>query len=119
MPTYRKVSGNRVARVAKSPVVSLKPLRGNQAGMGQHSRLIGGLLATRFDNRINTHRPDEHPPTIRKVPAATVPYGDSISRNGQTVWVALDGDQLICVAATAEEARRKSRAIRKSLIANG
>ena len=35
-----------------------------------------------------------------------MPYGDSISRNGQTVWAAYDGERLVCVAASADEARR-------------
>lgn len=45
--------------------------------------------------------------TVRKVDARSVPYGDSISRNGRTVWIALDGDRVVCVAATSKEARRK------------
>jgi hypothetical protein len=60
-------------------------------------------------NRIFPHMLDPRPPTIRKVPADSVPYGESISRNGRTVWSASDGERLVCVAATAEEARRKYR----------
>ena len=60
-------------------------------------------MPTRFDNKINTHGPDRHPPpTIRKVDASTVPYGESISRNGRSVWVVLDGERLVCIAATAD-----------------
>lgn len=44
---------------------------------------------------------------MRKVPASSVPHGESITRNGKTVWVGLDGERVICVAATAGEARRK------------
>lgn len=58
-------------------------------------------------NRIFPHRPDPRPPTLRKVPADSVPF---ISRNGRTVWAAYDGDgTLVCVAATADEARIKYR----------
>ncbi|MGB7554471.1 MAG: hypothetical protein WBM04_08855 [Candidatus Korobacteraceae bacterium] len=70
-------------------------------------------------NRIATYSPDPHPPTIRKVPANSVPYGESISRNGRTVWIAMDGERLVCIAATAVEARRKYRDICRSLIAKG
>lgn len=44
---------------------------------------------------------------VRKVPADSVPYGTDISRNGRTVWIALDGARVVCVAATSEEVRRK------------
>jgi len=44
-------------------------------------------------------------PTIRKVLASTVPYGDSICTRGKHVWCAYDGDILVCVGATAKEAR--------------
>lgn len=60
-------------------------------------------------NRIYPRRADPHPPTLRKVPADSVPFGDSISCNGRTVWVSYDGDTLLAVAATADEARRKFR----------
>jgi hypothetical protein len=46
---------------------------------------------------------------VRKVPADSVPYGSSISHNGKTVWAAYDGERLVCVAATAPQARRKYR----------
>jgi hypothetical protein len=52
---------------------------------------------------------DPHPPTIRKVPVDSVPYGASISTNGRTVFAAYDGERLVCVAASATEARRKYR----------
>jgi hypothetical protein len=67
----------------------------------------------RHGNRISKPpRSDPHPPTVRKVPAGSVPYGDSISRNGSSVWAAFNDDgKLICVAATAGEARRKYRSI--------
>jgi hypothetical protein len=66
-------------------------------------------MATRFSNRIKRNRPDEHPPTVRKVPANSVPYGESISHNGLTVWVALDGERVVCVGATSDEVRSKYR----------
>ena len=49
---------------------------------------------------------------MRKVPADSVPYGASISRNGSTVWAAYYDGQLVGVAATADAARRKWRAWR-------
>ena len=53
---------------------------------------------------------DLHPPTVRKVPADSVPYGSSISHNGRTVWAAYDEvGTLIAVAATSDEVRRKYR----------
>lgn len=70
-------------------------------------------------NRISTHSQDKHPPTIRKVDASTVPFGESISRNGKHVYVAYDGERRVCIAATATEARRKYREICKSLIKKG
>ena len=70
---------------------------------------------SRHGNRISKpHSPDPHPPTVRKVPADSVPYGDSISRNGSSVWAAYDDNgRLICVCATAGEARRKYRSIKR------
>jgi hypothetical protein len=48
---------------------------------------------------------------VRKVPANSVPYGESISINGKYVWAAYAGDELIAVAATSSEARAKYRAV--------
>jgi hypothetical protein len=62
------------------------------------------------NKRSDTHRPDSErfrELSIRKVQADSVPYGDSISRNGRTVWAAFHSDQLIAVGATVGEARRK------------
>ncbi len=70
-------------------------------------------------NRISRRSPDRNQPTIRKVDASTVPYGESITRDGRTVWAALDGERVVCVAATATEARRKFREICKSLAPMG
>jgi hypothetical protein len=66
-------------------------------------------MPTRFENRINRHSADSHPPTVRKVPADSVPFGSDISLNGRTVWIALDGDRVIAVAATSAEVRVKYR----------
>jgi hypothetical protein len=66
----------------------------------------------RDGNRVSHggHSADPHPPTVRKVPADSVPYGESISRNGRTVFVAFnDAGQLVCVGATSSEVRRKYR----------
>jgi hypothetical protein len=59
----------------------------------------------------NTARgPDRYRPTrIAKVPANSVPYGSSISRNGNTVWAAYDGEVIVAVGATATEVRAKYR----------
>ena len=58
------------------------------------------------------HRPDsERWPemSIRKVAASSVPFGESVSRNGKTCWAAYHKDQLIAVGATHDEARAKYR----------
>ena len=98
MLTYRKVLGERVAPVAKSLAMSTTWI-----GMGTVSRQV--MREPR--NRIFAHKPDPHPPTIRKVPSDSVPYGESISLNGKHVWAAYDGDTLVAVAPTAGEARLK------------
>jgi hypothetical protein len=62
------------------------------------------------DNRINTNPHKELDIDVRKVPADSVPYGESISTRGDYVWCAYDErGTLVCVAATADEARRKYR----------
>ena len=66
-------------------------------------------------NRIPKRWMDPNPPTLKKVPASSVPYGESISTNGRTVWVALDGERIVCVAATADEARRKFKEIQRRI----
>ena len=48
-------------------------------------------------------------PIIRKQPADSVPYGESISTRGGYVYFAYDGDRLVATAATAGEARRRYR----------
>lgn len=69
-------------------------------------------MPTRFDNRINRHGPDNHSPTVRKVPADSVPFGSDICRNGQgTVWVAMEGDRVVAVGATSAEVRVKYREV--------
>ena len=55
---------------------------------------------------------------VRKVSAASVPYGSSISRNGRTVWAAYDSDgALVTVAATSAEARSRYLRIKDDEIA--
>ena len=51
-------------------------------------------------------------PTVRKVLASTVPYGDAIFTRGEHVWAVCDGDRLVCVAATSKEARELYRKVR-------
>jgi hypothetical protein len=46
-------------------------------------------------------------PTIVKVLASTVPYGDAICTRGEHVWCAYDGDRLVCVGATSKQARER------------
>lgn len=62
----------------------------------------------RHGNRLGAYKPDA-PIDVRKVPANSVPYGESISRNGLTVWVVMDGDSVASVGATSQEVRRKYR----------
>jgi hypothetical protein len=56
------------------------------------------------------HKPDPLL-KVRKVPADSVPFGDSISRNGRTVWAAYRADELIAIGATAPEARANYRSV--------
>jgi len=46
-------------------------------------------------------------PTLKHVPAASVPYGEQITRRGDKVWAAYSDDELIAIGATAKEARAK------------
>ncbi len=62
----------------------------------------------RHGNRMN-HGPVHAPVEVHKVPADSVPYGDAITQYGGCVWCAYDDGVLVCVAATAPEARRKYR----------
>jgi hypothetical protein len=67
----------------------------------------------RHGNKVWPHRPDPNPPTILKVPADSVPFGESISNNGRTVWAAYEGDELIAVAPTSAEVRAKFSEVRR------
>ena len=49
-------------------------------------------------------------PTIRKQRADSVPYGPDIAR-GPYVYCAYDGEVLIAVGATVDEAKRKYRRV--------
>jgi hypothetical protein len=62
-----------------------------------------------MDNKIDRSGSRSPKPTVRKLPADTVPYGTDISRNGKHVWCAYDGETLIAVGPTADEARAKYR----------
>lgn len=46
--------------------------------------------------------------TLRKVPAASVPYGHHRA-NGTSLWAAYDGEVLVATAATKTQARRAYR----------
>jgi hypothetical protein len=54
-------------------------------------------------------------PILHKMPSSSVPYGSSISLDGEHVWAAYrpDGETLVCVGATPNEARRKYRAVQR------
>jgi hypothetical protein len=69
-------------------------------------------MTTRPTNKISPRGRRHDVPTIRKIPADSVPYGESISANGRAVWAAYDGETLVAVAASAGEARRKYGEIR-------
>jgi hypothetical protein len=65
----------------------------------------------RATNRVHTNQRTPLPDgAIRKQLASTVPYGENIARRGGSVWVAYVGEQVVGVAATADEARRMYRA---------
>jgi hypothetical protein len=73
-------------------------------------------LEKRKARKPQTRQQDKHsyptkdPPIVRKVPADSVPFGDCISTNAETVWAAYDSrGTLIAAAATSAEARSKYR----------
>ena len=71
-----------------------------------------GILGS-HGNKICPHRPAHDAPIVRKVRADSVPFGDSISINGRTVWAAYNPDgELVAVAATAKEVRKKYSVLR-------
>ncbi len=58
------------------------------------------------------HRPDsERFPalSLRKVDADSVPYGESVSRNGRVCWAAFHDGAFVCCAATRDECWTKYR----------
>jgi hypothetical protein len=57
----------------------------------------------------NKYRPDRPGLSIVKVPADSVPYGESISHNGRTVWAAYFNGSLVAVGYSADDARRGYR----------
>jgi hypothetical protein len=61
------------------------------------------------------YKPDPPELSIVKVPADSVPFGESISTNGRTVWAAYHDGELAAVGGTADEARRKWRVWRVRL----
>ena len=61
-------------------------------------------------NKVYSRRPasERHPErSIRKVDASTVAYGESVTRNGSTCWAAYHNGELVAVAGSAPEARRR------------
>lgn len=65
----------------------------------------------RWHIKSESRRPQTMP-TVRKVPADSVPYGTDICTRGNSVWAAYDGDVVVAVAPTADEARKKWRTYR-------
>ncbi len=50
---------------------------------------------------------DKYPVPV-KVPADSVPFGSDVSRNGKHAWVIYLDGELLCMGATAKEAKRHS-----------
>ena len=46
--------------------------------------------------------------SIVKVPADSVPFGKEVSKNGRGVWAVYEAGELLCLAPTTKEARRKA-----------
>jgi len=67
-----------------------------------------GHMATRWTNKIKIGSRRVQP-TVRKVSADSVPYGPNISTQGNYVWCAYEGDEVVAIAPTAAEARGKHR----------
>lgn len=69
-------------------------------------------MSAKKDNRSGSS-PLE--PILHKMPSSSVPSGSSISLDGEHVWAAYtpDGETLVCVGATPDEARRKYRAAQR------
>jgi hypothetical protein len=68
-----------------------------------------GKLGPHGNKSRSVYKPDPPELSVRKVPADSVPFGESISRNGRTVYAAYHDGQFIAAAATADEARRAWR----------
>lgn len=71
--------------------------------------MTGDGANTGHGNKNTPHTDAQDVPQVRKVRADSVPFGEDICRHGKHVWCAYDGDVLIAVTATADEARRKWR----------
>jgi len=72
---------------------------------------LGGPAKGRHGNVARKPSQNRNPPTIRKVAADSVPFGESISTNGRTVFAAYNADgRLVAVAESVDAARRKYRA---------
>jgi hypothetical protein len=72
---------------------------------GTNPRMTRAEHAQRGKNS-DKYRPDRPELSIVKVPADSVPYGESISRNGRTVWAAYFNGELAGVGGSADDARR-------------
>lgn len=48
--------------------------------------------------------------------ADSVPFAVNISQNGRTVWAAMEGERIVCIAATAPERRRKYARIKREQV---
>jgi hypothetical protein len=60
----------------------------------------------------------QYQPTVKKVPAESVPYGTDICTRGNSVWAAYSGEELVVVAATKKEVLRKYRSARNRMLMN-
>ena len=75
-------------------------------------------IARNPNRKVGTYRRDSTPKPV-KVPASSVPFGDSISRNGRYVWVVMEGGRVVAIGATADEAGRKYKRNRFNEMGDG
>ena len=106
-PTMRNRGGGYAGlRATHLPQVSPGGMGKAEGNMNDREHGHGNQCRTR------PAKPDVTQVTVCKVPATSVAFGDSISLNGTSVWVARDEHGgLICVGATAREARQKAKQV--------
>jgi hypothetical protein len=86
---------------------------GFELGDKNHTRSKMPIPGSHGNRICQTHgRPLPPSVSVRKIPVSEGPwYAEDISRDGRTVWAAFDGDELLCIAATADKVRSKCRDI--------